>query len=1325
MDSLVPSVIGDGALGGLHKGNKHYDANGLLVTMDYLLSVQDQNVKHVQIEILEQETFKKLSPDLLDDKEEHGNSSPEIFSRYKQNYYLHHDVSICRKQKIQRLTIPFLKPLGIEYLLKKKVRVTITFDKAVPTYNGENFCAVLNPQRVSSKNLGKVSASMGRIEWVGQIKIGDTKHYSLDENGMYSLSFDQLRGAYESAGLNIEKVMGLPISRLALYSGSFENRVEGMNEIISAPNNLYEIPIQLSDRSESGNANGVFDSFDTLYFYGSGTSWWKHDSSGGSVPYYFDHSVYDNYQSYYLGVKLQSDGLRLENKTFNSPVHSVSDNLRLYRVEKDVSLYDEYFYLSFGAEHDDVGAEWYWQLVKSKSSEENFSGSELELKDQPAFIGVNASDTVTVHVSFYPERSTSSLELYSNNPIEERFNYLDFDFSINGNMAQYSDTLIHSLIGQKDFAGQVVGLKELANNFVLNVRNNLDNIRSDSLTQRFNGYSFIYEVPLSYQSGGLHVYSRDKKGAARFSGTGFENARAIKLKNYVPQYSLNLSGNAFVDSIGNGDELFFVYKSEDVKSVNVILPYVDNPAGVIQNIQNDVTNTGAEYLIIAAEELIAEAVALKNFRESGDTENQYKTVVVNARDIFQYYTGGKLSPIAVRDYIRYFYHQNLSSLKYVLLMGDGHFDFRDIEETGKPNLLPPFLKEEVATDDFFTLLDSGEQITYGNTYQRDVILGRLPLENKGEAANYLSKLYNYESKSQLDNGPWRKTVLFMADDYMQNNKVDVIGSDHVSHVDKISSYFFSKRPDYIVDDLYLLDYEADINFKKPLAALDMRRKMNEGRSMVLYYGHGGATQLADENLMNNSSSDLLTNTKKPTIFTGFTCTVGRFELNNDNGLVEYLIGQNAKGAIAGIAAMRESYNSRNKELGEAFFANLADAPGDITLGEALDAAKGIKNINEFGYRYNSEKYVLLGEPVIKIPKSQNSLTIDQQYDTLQALQKVNLSGRLTGSSSGKSGQVLMKVVEGNTKSSYGLDFVDGNGDPKTFRDTVNKSGRVLYSELLNTNDGSFSTEFVTPKKIQFGDTSAYIQIIAFPNNTTQSSVYFSENVRLFGTSSFADSINDLSPPTILLENCSESGQNEGAHGDAIILPLPHCLQVTVEDSLGIDFSLEADEGVYYSIDNGSQQRPIFVEQSGRRAVFRIEFAESDYRYQKYELGLFAQDLIGNRVSRKVELSFEEEYDQGIVDLYNVPNPMTEGTTFYFKSQFGFFGENKIQIYSQTGKLLKVLDNVRSGLTTWNGMDKWGNKLANGLYYYKLFYKRVNNDGSSKTYTKIQKLVISR
>ena len=80
--------------------------------------------------------------------------------------------------------------------------------------------------------------------------------------------------------------------------------------------------------------------------------------------------------------------------------------------------------------------------------------------------------------------------------------------------------------------------------------------------------------------------------------------------------------------------------------------------------------------------------------------------------VYNRYTAGRVSPVAVRNYIAYVYSV-CPNFKYVLLVGAGNFDYRGFDSKLATSYFPPFEKEDGVYEDFFGVLDSGEVVQYG------------------------------------------------------------------------------------------------------------------------------------------------------------------------------------------------------------------------------------------------------------------------------------------------------------------------------------------------------------------------------------------------------------------------------------------------------------------------------------------------------------------------------------------------------------------------------------------------------------------------------------
>jgi flagellar hook assembly protein FlgD len=73
---------------------------------------------------------------------------------------------------------------------------------------------------------------------------------------------------------------------------------------------------------------------------------------------------------------------------------------------------------------------------------------------------------------------------------------------------------------------------------------------------------------------------------------------------------------------------------------------------------------------------------------------------------------------------------------------------------------------------------------------------------------------------------------------------------------------------------------------------------------------------------------------------------------------------------------------------------------------------------------------------------------------------------------------------------------------------------------------------------------------------------------------------------------------------------------------------------------------------------------------------------------------------------------------------------EIRIFNQAGRLVQVIKEAQSGEAHWDGRDRWGNQLANGVYFYKITATQVRFEideapGYSTVSSRFNTLVLSR
>jgi hypothetical protein len=131
------------------------------------------------------------------------------------------------------------------------------------------------------------------------------------------------------------------------------------------------------------------------------------------------------------------------------------------------------------------------------------------------------------------------------------------------------------------------------------------------------------------------------------------------------------------------------------------------------------TSLEADYLLIGPRDFIDAASALVAHRRSQGLEVRTAPV----EEIFSTFGFGETNPKAIRDFIAYAYHKWDKAPRYVVLLGDATYDFKDYLGTGVVNRTPPLL---VMTTFLETVSDPAYAAVNGDDLLPDLAIGRLP-----------------------------------------------------------------------------------------------------------------------------------------------------------------------------------------------------------------------------------------------------------------------------------------------------------------------------------------------------------------------------------------------------------------------------------------------------------------------------------------------------------------------------------------------------------------------------------------------------------------------
>jgi hypothetical protein len=336
----------------------------------------------------------------------------------------------------------------------------------------------------------------------------------------------------------------------------------------------------------------------------------------------------------------------------------------------------------------------------------------------------------------------------------------------------------------------------------------------------------------------------------------------------------------------------------------------------------------ADYVIIGPRELLDAAAPLLDLRTRQGLESR----AVAIEEIDSEFGYGETDPRAIRDFLAYAYSDwRKPAPRYVVLLGDGTYDFKDYLGTGVKNEVPPLM---VKTSYLWTASDAAYAAVHGEDVLPDVAIGRLPAASVDEVRVMVSKILAYEEEGPAGGRGFRGAVL-VADN------ADAAGDFEGNAEEIANTVLASLDPRRI----YLSRLGAAAAREAVAGAFD------EGTPLVSYVGHGGIHLWASEDIFDRSQVATLSEQPEQPIVLTLNCLNGYFLFPFFNSLSEELLKADGKGAIAAFspsglsldepahryhkALLSELVSGRNLRLGDAFMAAQSDYAATGAFPELL------------------------------------------------------------------------------------------------------------------------------------------------------------------------------------------------------------------------------------------------------------------------------------------------------------------------------------------------------------------------------------------------------
>lgn len=733
-----------------------------------------------------------------------------------------------------------------------------------------------------------------------------------------------------------------------------------------------------------------------------------------------------------------------------------------------------------------------------------------------------------------------------------------------------------------------------------------------------------------------------------------------------------------------------------------------------QNLHNVVAT---DFLIITSPILLSQAQRLAQLHHQ---QNSLRTQVVTTEQVFNEFSSGSPDPTSLRDFVKMYWDRfgtnTADRPKYLLLFGDASFDYKDRIKNNS-NLVPTFQNNlsldplsSYTSDDFFGFLDNNEDINSGIVVNLlDIGIGRVPAKNIDEAKNFVDKVEVYFSSQAL--GPWRNNLTFIAD--------DEDGNLHLQDAEIISATAATASPVFNLQKIYLDAYKQESGAggsHYPQANEASNNQVFNGTLIWNYNGHGGASRLAEETILDQQIVNNWNNPAKLPLFITATCDFAPYDNPIVNSLGENILLRPKTGAIALMTTTRVVFAFSNRILNDNYLRTALQADGNgryKTLGEAIKEAKNF-TYQSSGDITNNRKFTLLGDPAMSLgfplmkvrPVRINGLSVSQ-IDTLSSTEKVTIEGEVTDHQGN-----LLNGFNGNIYSTVfdkPQTITTLANDPASQPTNFTTQSNIIFKGKATITNGRFSFSFKVPKDINYqygnGKLSLYGEngvidangfftgfIVGGEGNNQGGDLVGPEIKGFLNDEKFVNGGIVNQTPVLLVKLADSSGIN------------------TVGTGIGHDIvaTLDNDNRRYFIL-NDFYESSLNSYQEGL-----VRFQLPKLEPGNHTLTIKAWDVLNNSNEITLEFTVANDEELHLAHVLNYPNPFTTSTTFWFEhNKPGEPLQVQLQIMTIKGRVIKTFQQTvitpgnRSTEISWDGKDEFGDKPGRGVYIYKLLIVAPN------------------
>ena len=1124
---------------------------------------------------------------------------------------------------------------------------------------------------------------------------GNFYKFSVEESGIYRLSADFLN----QIGLNTGNINP---RKLKIYGngGRMIPYLNSLNEYFDVEENAITV---------FGEEDGQFNGEDYVLFYAEGPKKWSSDSQT-HINAYTDKTYY------YITADGSEDGKRINEFIQPSGAPDVV-----------ITQYDDYqFHELDNANIVKLGRRWFGEIFNIETEQTFDFTIENLVTTEPVRVGIK--------VAAISNGSTSMATFINGQPAQNINGQPAFNFNfaaISG--SSYATQHIVSGVTQERLGLIEDDITLSSDNLSITL-----NYQNNGIAGSVGYLDYISVASKRMLMGIDDQFMFQYNDARNVLGTGeFVISNAAKISEVwditdiwnVTKATNNTAASNFSFSVPMGEIRQYIA----LDTSRFLIPSIE-PNSLVpnQNLKGNIFADGdVEYIIISPEAFVTQAERLADFHR---TNSGMIVKVVTLKSIYTEFNTGNADIGAIRNFLRYVYNNASSEenrIKYVCFFGDASYDYKERIE-GNTNIVPVYhaydsfnLTRGYMTDDFYGMMDEDEG-TMIFSDRLDIALGRMLILDVNQAKEMVDKTLTYYSKEAY--GRWRNTVTIVSDDAENESDKDLeVDLDALGNTIEVNKPFINISK--IHSDAFVQQSSA-AGERYPEVTEAIKDNIALGSLVVNYFGHGGEDGLAGERIFEKVDSQELTNECRLPLFITITCEYTRFDNPLRQTAGEFMYWNENGGAVALLTTTRQIFQNVGVSINE-LLARYLFSYGSNEYEPVSEALRQTKNQVTTS---NKRTVFYIGDPALKlaIPRPRVNLTaindvpITQPTDTLKALSKVKMAGNITDEF-------------GNLLDSYNGTVFSTIYDKKIQRQTLANDyqfildfetlGEIIFRGKAEVVDGNFEFEFVVPRDITIPVGNGRISFYAEKGGTLEDNTGVNVNFKVGELNE--DAPLDNEPPIVNLFLNDESFVSGGITNEApfLLAKLSDDNGINTASGIGHDIVgiLDGDEANpfvlndYYETELNDYTRGI------------VKFPLRDLEDGEHTLSLKAWDVYNNSTTTEIQFTvFNESNSLVINNVLNYPNPFVSYTEFWFNHNSSSELDIMVQVFTISGKVVRTLvGKTNAGASSkdfgslsrdivWDGKDDFGDKLAKGVYVYKI---TVKSPFTNQKVEKFEKLVI--